>query len=224
MALLGNRRSSCKRANQLKGQVELHFINHGPEKIKEGKDENLLPPKQQSSKRPGEVYWTLATIEIFDVCPVNCLPITGLGDSIAPLAEILVSTPGEFQPSESANKGWISIIKTIGSGKTYQLHRTVPEVAADDKLEECEFHSENSSPTTLEDGESDSNDWLKSHIVVCGKAAGISVGNSGSGRDSLIRFAQDREESNHAARANDRAKKNEKSKKRIAELKNLVEL
>lgn len=97
------------------------------------------------------------------------------------------------------------------------MHRTVLEVAADDRLEECEFHSENSSPTTLEDGESDSNDWLKSQIVGCGKAAGISVGNNGSDWDSLIRFAHGCEESNNAARVKDRAKK--KVKRELQSLK-----
>ena len=121
------------------------------EKIEEGKEENLAEPKQQSRKRQGEEDWTLATMEIFNVSPVNCLPITGLGDSISPLVELSASTPGVFQiKTTRSGKTCISPCKMAWSVDSYapassdrvsiqtpdQLHRTVLEVAADDRLEE----------------------------------------------------------------------------------------
>ena len=49
--------------------------------------------------------------------------------------------------------------------------------------------------------------WLRTQIVACGKAVGVSVGNDDKDWEPIIKFAQARKDENYAVRTEGRSKK-----------------
>ena len=146
-----------------------------------------------------------------------------------------ISTSGG-SPLEISNKGWVSITKNYGSGqrcrspcKIYwnvdssavpspdrvsipapnQQNMTNSEGELAEEMDDCRDRDQDD---TLADnnekaGGSASIKWLRTHIVVCGKAVGVFVGNNDRDLEPIIKFAQAHEDQNYAVRTEGRSKK-----------------
>lgn len=91
-----------------------------------------------------------------------------------------------------------------------QENRTIIEEEATEGFLGCtDFTDQNvvSADIYEKAGESASSEWLRTKIVECGKATGLYVGNNDSDWESLIKFAQEREDQNTEARTKRRSKK-----------------
>lgn len=155
-------------------------------------------------------------------------------------------------PLDSSNRGWVSITKRVGLGKTgrpsceinwngnssansspdslsiptpNQENRTIIEEEAAEEFLGCtDFTDQNvvSADIYEKAGESASSEWLRTKIVECGKEMGLSVGNNDSYWELLIKFAQEREDQNTEARKKEKIK--EESSQRATEFEGAGEL
>lgn len=75
-------------------------------------------------------------------------------------------------------------------------------------MDDCRDRDQDDTPADNNEkaGGSASTKWLRTQIVVCGKAVGVFVGNNDRDWDPIIKFAQAREDQNYAVRIERRSK------------------
>lgn len=127
-------------------------------------------------------------IDISEISPMAYIPSLEVDKTHATDLET------SLENSQKLHEGWIFVGRNLGKRNELISHHNIDRTIMPPSESSLDPTKPTGRKTKVEHdvlfGESSSTDWLKSKIILRGKAVGVSVGNNQEDWERLIEFAQ----------------------------------